>query len=310
MATAATQAGTAGAGRGVLARRRARTAWWFLLPWGIGFLSFTLYPMLDSLWLSFTNYDILSPPRFVGAANYAAMLSRHSLFWQALKVTAYYVVGSVPVGTAIALALAILLNQRVFGEGLFRTLFYIPSVVSGVAASILWEWIFQPQFGLLNSGLYSLLHIANGPQWLQSSHTAMISLIVMSFWTVGGPMLIYLAGLQGIQYELYEAAKVDGARTWVLFRHITVPMLTPQILFNLVLGVIASFQVFTSAYIMTDGGPGYSTTTMVLYLYRAAFREFRMGYASAVAWAVFILIVLVSAMVFRSLAKRVFYGGE
>ena len=310
MATSTARAAVAGAKEGVLARRRARAAWWFLLPWGIGFLSFTLYPMADSLWLSFTNYNILNTPRFVGTANFAAMLAPHSLFWQSLKVTAYYVIGSVPIGTTIALVLAILLNQRVWGEGLFRTLFYIPSVVSGVAASILWEWIYQPQFGLLNSGLYRVFHISNGPQWLQSTHTAMISLIIMSFWTVGGPMLIYLAGLQGIQYELYEAAKVDGARTWVLFRHITVPMLTPQILFNLVLGVIASFQVFTSAYIMTDGGPGYATTTLVLYLYRTAFREFRMGYASAVAWAIFAMIVLLTAMVFRSMAKRVFYGGE
>ena len=294
-----------------LERRQARIALWFLLPWGIGFFAFTLWPMLDSLILSFSNYSILGSAKFVGLSNYQYMLfGQGTLFWQALKVTAYYVLGSVPLGTAIALLLAVLLNQKVWGEGLFRTLFYIPSVVTGVPLAILWSWVFQPQFGLLNSLLTRVFHIANPPQWIYSPHTAIISLVLISFWNLGGAMLIYLAGLQGIQPDIYEAAKVDGGGTWPLFRHITVPLLTPQILFNLVLGVIGSFQVFTTAYVITDGGPGYSTTVLVLYLYKAAFENFQMGYASALAWAIFIIIALLTALIFRSFTNRVFYGGE
>ncbi len=288
---------------------QAKMATLFLLPWGIGFLAFTLWPMLDSLYLSLTRYDILHAPQFIGLANYEHMLFGNSLFWQSLKVTVIYVLGSVPIGTVIALLLAVLLNQKVAGEGLFRTLFYVPSVITGVATAILWAWIFQPQFGLLNSMLYSLFHI-QGPEWIYGVHTAMISLIIMSFWSIGGAMLIYLAGLQGIQPELYEAAKVDGARTLALFRHITIPMLTPQILFNVVLGVIGSFQVFIPTYVITDGGPGHATTTLVLYLYEVAFSDFRMGYASAVAWAIFLIIVAVTALIFRSFTQRVFYGGD
>jgi multiple sugar transport system permease protein len=296
---------------GSLARRQGRIAFWFLLPWAIGFCAFTLWPMLDSLILSFTSYNILGHPKFVGLLNYKYMLfGQGTLFWQSLKVTIYYVLGSVPLGTAIALFLAVLLNQKVWGEGLFRTLFYIPSVVTGVPLAVLWTWVYQPQFGLLNTFLSKVFHITNPPQWIYSPHTAMISLIIISFWNVGGAMLIYLAGLQGIQPELYEAARVDGAGTWALFRSITVPQLTPQILFNLVLGVIGSFQVFTTAYVITDGGPGYSTTVLVLYLYKAAFEDFQMGYASALAWAIFIIVAAITALIFRSFTNRVFYGGE
>jgi len=196
------------------------------------------------------------------------------------------------------------------GEGLFRTLFYIPSVVSGVAVAVLWYWVFQPQFGLLNSLLYSLFHLKNLPLWIQGPRTAMPSLIIMSFWSLGTPMLVYLAGLQGIQYELYEAAKVDGARSWAMFRFITLPLLTPQLLFNVVLGLIAAFQLFVNPYIITQGGPGYATTTMVLYLYQSAFENFHMGYASALAWAILVVTVIFTALVFRSFTNRVFYGGE
>ncbi|MCL4543240.1 MAG: sugar ABC transporter permease [Chloroflexi bacterium] len=288
---------------------QSRMAILFLLPWTIGFLVFTLWPMIDSLALSFTKYDILHPPRFIGFANYGHMFVGGSLFWQSLRATVIYVAGAVPLGTVIALLLAVLLNQRVWGEGLFRTLFYVPSVITGVATAILWEWIFQPQFGMLNSMLYSLFHI-QGPQWIYGIHTAMLSLIIISFWSIGGAMLIYLAGLQGIQHDLYEAAKVDGATALALFRRITLPMLTPQILFNVVLGLIGSFQVFIPTYIITNGGPGHATTTLVLYLYEAAFEEFRMGYASALAWVIFLIIVAFTALIFRGFAQRVFYGSE
>ncbi len=292
-------------------RRQARVAFWFLLPWAIGFLAFVIWPILDSLYLSFTNYNILSRPHWIGFGNYTYMLfGSGSLFWNSVLVTLYYVMVSVPLGTVIALALAVLLNQKVVGEGLFRTLFYIPSVISGVAVAVLWFWVFQPQFGLLNSLLYSVFHVANGPQWLQGTGTAMPSLILMSLWSLGTPMLVYLAGLQGIQYEMYEAAKVDGARSWRMFRHITLPMLTPQILFNVILGLIAAFQLFINPYIMTQGGPGYATTTMVLYLYKSAFQDFQMGYASALAWAILVFTLAFTAFVFRSFTNRVFYGGE
>ena len=297
--------------RSLRERRQSRMAAWFLLPWAIGFCAFTVGPMIDSLYLSFTNKSILGTAHFVGLSNYQYMLTgQGTLFWQSLKVTAYYVLGSVPVGTAIALGLALLLNQKVWGEGLWRTLFYIPSVVTGVPLAVLWAWVFQPQFGLLNSLLTNVFHITNPPQWIYSTHTAMISLIMVSFWNLGGAMLIYLAGLQSIQPELYEAARVDGGSSWPLFRHITLPMLTPQILFNLVLGVIGSFQVFTTAYVITNGGPGYSTTVLVLYLYQQAFEDLHLGYASAVGWAIFIIIGVITALIFRSFTKRVFYGGE
>ncbi len=281
----------------------------FILPWLIGFLLFTAGPMLASLYLSFCKYD-LHTLTWVGARNYEVLLRQDPLFWKSLTNTALYVLFSVPLGLTGSLAIALLLNQKVKGLAFFRTAFYLPSLVPAVASALVWQWIFHPDAGLLNYGL-SMLGV-KGPQWLQDPKTALPSLILMSLWGIGGSrMVIFLAGLQGISDELYEAASLDGAKGWAAFRHITLPMLSPTQFFNLVLGIIGSFQVFTSAYVMTNGGPNNATLMYVLYLYNNAFRYFKLGKASAMAWILFVILLIFTLVQFRSASKWVYYeGGE
>ena len=281
----------------------------FILPWLIGFLLFTAGPMLASLYLSFCKYD-LHTLTWVGARNYEVLLRQDPLFWKSLTNTALYVLFSVPLGLTGSLAIALLLNQKVKGLAFFRTAFYLPSLVPAVASALVWQWIFHPDAGLLNYGL-SMLGV-KGPQWLQDPKTALPSLILMSLWGIGGSrMVIFLAGLQGISDELYEAASLDGAKGWAAFRHITLPMLSPTLFFNLVLGIIGSFQVFTSAYVMTNGGPNNATLMYVLYLYNNAFRYFKLGKASAMAWILFVILLIFTLVQFRSASKWVYYeGGE
>lgn len=283
----------------------------FISPWLLGFLIFTAGPMLASLFLSFCKYD-LHTLEWVGTKNYEVLLTRDSggLFWKSLSNTAIYVLFAVPLGLTGSLLLALLLNQKVKGIALFRTVFYLPSLVPAVASALVWLWVFHPDAGLLNYGL-SLIGI-KGPAWLMDEHTALGSLIVMSLWGIGGGrMIIFLAGLQGIPDDLYEAASLDGASTWNKFRHVTLPMLSPTIFFNTVLGVIGSFQVFTSAYVMTGGGPNNATLMYVLYLYNNAFRYFKLGKASAMAWILFLILLVFTVIQFRQAAKWVYYeGGE
>lgn len=289
---------------------RHRGAWGyvFIAPWLVGFLVFTAGPMLGSLYLSFCKYD-LHTLEWVGTKNYQVLMTRDPLYWQSLVNTAIYVLFSVPLGLTGSLLLALLLNQAVRGIAVFRTLFYLPSLVPAVASALLWAWIFHPDAGLLNYGL-SLIGI-EGPKWLQDPQTALASLILMSLWGIGGSrMIIFLAGLQGISDELYEAAALDGARGWTSFRHITLPMLSPTIFFNLVLGIIGSFQVFTSAYVLTNGGPNNATLMYVLYLYNNAFRFFKMGKASAMAWILFVILLVFTTIQFRNASKWVYYEGE
>ena len=281
----------------------------FISPWLLGFLLFTLGPMLISLYLSFCKYD-LHTLTWVGAKNYEVLLTRDPLFWKSLGNTALYVLFAVPLGLTGSLLIAILLNQKVKGMAWFRTLFYLPSLVPAVASALVWVWVFHPDAGLLNQGL-SRLGI-QGPSWLQDPKTALPALILMSLWGVGGGrMIIFLAGLQGISDELYEAASLDGARGWASFRHVTLPMLSPTIFFNLVLGIIGSFQVFTSAYVMTGGGPNNATLLYVLYLYNNAFRFFKMGKASAMAWVLFLILLIFTVIQFKNASRWVYYeGGE
>jgi multiple sugar transport system permease protein len=281
----------------------------FISPWLLGFLLFTAGPMLASLYLSFCKYD-LHTLTWVGTKNYEVLLSRDPLFWKSLGNTAIYVLFSVPIGLTGSLLIALLLNQKVKGMATFRTLFYLPSLVPAVASALVWAWVFHPDAGLLNYGL-SFLGI-EGPAWLLDPQTALASLIIMSLWGIGGGrMIIFLAGLQGISDELYEAASLDGARGWASFRHITLPMLSPTIFFNLVLGIIGSFQVFTSAYVMTGGGPNNATLMYVLYLYNNAFRFFKLGKASAMAWILFVILLVFTVIQFRNASKWVYYeGGE
>lgn len=290
-------------------RRQVLEGYLFAAPWLIGFLTFTLFAMIFSAWMSFQKWNIVSPPQFVGLANYQKALFRDPFFWKCLLNTAYYSFVSVPLRILFALFLATLLNQQVRGLALFRTIFYLPSVVTGVATAMLWMLLLNPDVGGINFVLRRI-GVANPPGWLTSEQWAMPGLILMSLWNVGGMMLIFLAGLQSVPDELLDAAKVDGASAWHRFRHITIPLLTPAILFNLVISIISGFQVFTQTFIMTGGGPANSTLTIVLYLYRKAFEEFKMGYASALAWLLFFIILAMTALILKSSPFWVHYEGE
>lgn len=281
------------------------TGYLFIGPWLVGFLAFTLGPFLASFLFSFTKWPILQPPEWVGLHNYSRLFQSDPDFRIGLANTAFYVVFSVPGQLAIAFFVAMLLNQNVRGIPLFRTCFYLPSITAGVATAILWIWIFNPYYGLLNICLKAL-GIA-GPNWLGSRQWAKPALILMSFWHIGGQMVIYLAGLQGVPEALYDAAEVDGAGWWGKTRHVTVPLMTPTILFNLVMGLIGSFHVFTSALIMTSGGPAKATLFYMLHLYRNAFVYFRMGYASALAWMLFIIVFVLTLVQLRLSDLWVYY---
>ncbi len=288
-------------------RREAITFYLTISPWLIGFAVFTLVPMAISLYLGFTRWDLFSSPRLAGLENYARM-ANDKLFWQALKVTTIYTLTYVPAEMIGGLALALLVNQKVRGVGGFRTIFYLPSVLAGVAYVVLWMWIFNPQGGLLNT-LLGYVGI-EGPRWLNDPNWALPSLLLMTFWGWGRAMVIYLAGLQGVPQELYEAAAIDGAGDWAKFRHVTIPMITPTILFTLILSVISTFQTFTSAFVATNGGPLDATLFYVLYIYRQAFQFFRMGYAAALAWVLFVIVLVLTLILFRSGQFWVYYEGK
>jgi multiple sugar transport system permease protein len=292
---------------GKLARRETRTFYLLISPWLVGFLLFVLGPMLASLFISFTKWDLLSPARFVGLQNYEKMFTRDPLFWQSIKVTAIYTSIYVPMELAGGLILALLMNQKLRFVGVFRTIYYLPSILPGVAFVVLWMWILHPDVGLINT-LLSYIGI-DGPRWLADPGWALPALLMMSLWGLGRSMVIYLASLQGIPRHLYEAAAIDGANAWHSFWRITLPMLTPTIFFNLVLSVISTFQTFTSAFVATDGGPLDSTLFYVLYLFRQAFQYFNMGYASALAWILFLLILILTLLIIRSSGHWVYYEG-
>jgi len=285
--------------------QRTLEGYLFILPWIIGFVVFTAGALISSFSISLTDWNMIGAPVFVGLANYRTMLT-DIYFWQSLKVTVLYLF-NVPINLALGLFLAMLLNQKIRGMSVFRTLFYLPSITSGVAVSLLWMWIFNPRFGIVNIMLAKIG--IDGPAWLGSEQWALPALIVMSVWGVGGGMLIYLGALQGIPTTFYEAATLDGAGAWHKFRNITLPMITPVLLLNLVIGVIASFQVFTQAYVMTKGGPNYATLFYVLYLYEQAFQWFKMGYAAALAWVLFLVILLFTFVIQRSSSRWVYYEG-
>ena len=280
----------------------------FCSPWIIGFLAFSFVPIVASLYYSFTVYSILQPPRWAGLDNYTSLLTDDSLFWISLWNTVYYVVLANLVGGTVALVLAMLLNMKVRGLAFYRTVFYVPVIVPVVASSIIWLWLFNPQYGVLN---YAFTVLGLGPiPWLTDPVWAKNSLVLMSLWSVGNAVVIFLAGLQDIPPELIEAASLDGANAFQRIRFVTIPMITPVILFNVTIGLISGFQVFTQAYIMTNGGPADSTLFYALYLYRNAFRFFKMGYASGQAWILFVLILVSSLLLFKSSTRWVHYAGE
>ncbi|HON73329.1 MAG TPA: sugar ABC transporter permease [bacterium] len=288
-----------------MAKKEERYFYLCISPWIAGFLIFTAGPILASLFFSFCNYDVVTPPDWIGVQNYKRLLS-DPLFWQSLKVTSYFSLVSVPLGIALSLIIAILLNQNIKGLTWFRTIYYMPSVISGVAVALLWMWIFNPEFGILNFLLWKLFHI-HGPAWLMSEEWVIPALIIMSLWGIGGDIVIYLAGLQGIPTELYEAAEIDGANSFNKFLNITIPMMSPVLLFTLIMGIINSFQVFTQAYVMTRGGPHYASLFYVLYIYQNAFQFFSMGYASALSWILFLIILALTFLIFKSSPLWVYY---
>lgn len=281
----------------------------FTLPWIIGLGTFTLYPVVASLYYSFCDYSVLQPAIWTGVDNYHRLVNDET-FWLSLENTLIYAAFSLPLGMVVALSLALLLNCNVRGTAIFRTIFYLPSIVPIIASSMLWLWIFNPTYGLLNWALAPLCHLfgIEPPGWLSDPAWAKPALILMSAWGVGNSMIIYLAGLQDVPEALYESAEIDGANKWQQFWHVTLPMLMPVVYFNLVMGIIGSLQTFTQLYIMTggtDGQPAQSTLFYTVYLFSNAFIDLRMGYASAMAWVLFCIIALLTFFATRMLRERV-----
>jgi multiple sugar transport system permease protein len=291
-------------------RRDLRNGLLFAGPYIAGFLLFTLYPVVASLYYSFCQYNVVRPPAWIGLENYRTLFFDDPRFWKALYNTLYFTAFSVPLGLAFSIALALLLNQKIRGMSIYRTIFFLPTIVPIVASSVLWLWVLNPESGLIN-GMLRQIGI-EGPGWIASEHWAKPSLILMSLWSVGGAMVIFLAGLAEVPQTLYEAADIDGATRWMKFRHVTLPMLTPTILFNLVMGLINSLQYFTQVYVMTGGKgtPVDSTMFYPLYLYRNSFYYLRMGYASAMAWLLFLVILAATLALLVSSKRWVHYHGE
>lgn len=291
--------------------KRSTAAFWvFVSPWVFGFLVFTVGPIIFSLVLSFFDWDLLSDPVFTGFDNYVKA-ANDPLVGKALQVTLTFTVASVPLQVLLALAVAMLMNLRVRGIHIFRTVWYLPSLVVGVAQVVLFLWVFNPSYGLIN-GVLAVFGI-QGPAWFHDPNWALPAVVMMSLWTVGGSMVIYLAGLQDVPTELYEAAQLDGAGSLRRFWHITLPMISPVIFFSVVTGMIGAMQTFTQGYVISqnnEGAAGYSLLFFVLYLYQNGFQFFQMGYASALAWILLILILALTALTFRGSAFWVYYEGQ
>jgi multiple sugar transport system permease protein len=296
------------------ARREALTFYVCVAPWIIGFLAFTVGPMLYSLYISFTKWSMLTSPEWVGLKNYVRMFANDPDFYQALKVTVLYSITSVPLRLVIALFLAILLNEATRGVSFFRTAFYLPAVVASVAAAVLWRWILNPRFGPVN-GFLSLLGL-EGPKWFNDPQWALWGLVIMSAWSVGGEMLIFLAGLKGIPQSLYEAAEIDGAGRVARFLNVTLPMLSSTLFFNFVMSVIGSFQTFDQAFVISTaragdiGSPLKSTLFYLLHLYQQGFEFLNMGYATALAWVLFTIILIVTIIINKTSRFWVYYEAE
>lgn len=290
-----------------LARQEAIEGYLFILPWILGFLMFRFGPMLYSLFLSFTDYAARGAPNWVGLENYVYMFTKDPRFLDSLRSTFAFVVGYLPLNISLGLAIALLMNQKVRGIFVFRSIYYLPAVTSGVAVAILWQFVFHKQWGILNAilAVFGVQSIG----WLVDPKWVMVAFVIMSIWGVGGSMIIYLAGLQSIPTELYESAAIDGANRARQFWHITLPMLTPTIFFVLITGLIGAFQIFESAYIMTGGGPSYATYFFGLNIYFTAFQSLRFAYASTLAWMLFVIIATLTIFVFSTSRRWVFYAG-
>lgn len=291
-------------------RREERLGFLFISPWIIGFLVFAAFPILASLALSFMKWDIYRAPSWVGLDNFQRLF-QDELFYKSMKVTLTYSAYSIPLSIVLGLGLSLLLNLKIKGIDFYRTLFYVPSVMTGVAISMVWMWILNDAYGLLNYML-SLVGI-NGPNWLKDPDWILWSYIIMSLWGIGGSAILYLGGLQNIPEHLYEAGKIDGANVFQRFFKITLPLLTPTLFFQLLMGIIGSFQVFTTAYIINGrggGGPENEGLFYMLYLYQKAFKTFDMGYASAMAWVGGLISLVLALIVYRTQNKWVYYEAD
>lgn len=291
-------------------QRRREALWFYVMvsPWLFGFVVFLAGPLLASAYLSLTDYDLLTPPRWVGLANYVRMFTQDPLFWKVLRNTAYYTFVAVPLSTVVSVALAALLNKPVPGMRVYRTIVYLPALVPLVASAMLFGWVLAPDSGLVNRAL-GLVGV-HGPAWLLEEAWVIPALVLMSLWGVGTGVVLLLATMQGIPAELLEAATIDGAGPRQRFFRIVLPMLSPVILFNIVMGLIGAFQVFSQVYILTGGGPNNASETLVPYIFEEGFKNYRMGYASALSWLLFAVIMVCTAVVFRSSSRWVFYESE
>jgi multiple sugar transport system permease protein len=283
----------------------------FASPWLFGLIVLGFFPILMSFYFSFTNYNMVSAPKIIWFENYRILLTNDNLFWKSLGNTLYHVVIAVPLGIFVGLFLAFLLNSKIKGISIYRTLFYLPNVVSVVAMTLLWMWLFQPNFGLINQLLKPLYELFKMEPlgWYLDQDLSKLTLILMGLWTAGGSMVIYLAQMQDIPITLYESADIDGASWFKKMIHITLPLMTPSIFFNFIMGLIGSFQVFTIAYIMTGGGPSRSTYYYAYYLFDKMMNDNAMGMASAMAWILLVIVLIVTVFALR-LNKYVFYLGE
>jgi multiple sugar transport system permease protein len=288
-----------------LRQREERDFYLCILLWLIGFVLFTGGPVLYSFVMSLTNWTGLTTREWVGLQNYIQLFTVDPLFWTVLKNTFVYGFASVALGTALALGAALLVNQKVPGISIFRAIYYLPSVTNGIAVAIMWAWMFNPRSGLVNY-LLSLIGI-QGPGWFSSPQWAMLGLILVSLWGIGPNMIVLLAGLQGIPSQLYEAARIDGADSWQEFWHITLPMLSPVLFYVMVVSMIGSFQIFENVLIMTNGGPGTATRVFVFDLYQNAFVNLRMGYASAQAWILCVIIMGLTWLMFKFSKRQIYY---
>jgi multiple sugar transport system permease protein len=296
-------------GRGLSRRQRKDlfAGLLFVAPAVLGFVLLKVVPILASFGIALTDWDIAGSPHWAGLENFRKMLVGDPLFWKSLWVTGFYTALSVPVSMAFAFGLASLLNKRIPGLGIFRTIFYLPSLIPVIATSILWLWMYNPDFGLFNAAL-GLVGIGK-QKWIYSEWEVIPALVFMSMWSVGPMMIIFLAGLQDVPHQLYEAVDIDGGNAWHKLRYVTLPMMTPTILFNLLISMVASLQTFIQPFVMTEGGPNNGSLFFVYFIYRTAFQQSRMGYASALAWALFVVVGLLSLLVFRSSSRWVFYHG-
>lgn len=288
-------------------KRDSRIGWLFASPWILGFGIFLAYPLIASFFYSFTNYSILRPPKWIGLANYSELI-QDDVFLLSMKNTVWYMVGAVPLTTVVAIGLAMLLNTKVKGMAIYRTMFFMPSLVPMVALGTLFLWIFNGDYGLLNNGLKSI-HVPP-PNWLSDPTWSKWTLILISMWGCGQAMIIYLAGLQDVPVSLYEAAELDGARAWAKTKNVTIPMLSPVIVFNVIMSIIGSLQVFAIPFVMFPGGaPARSTYFFTSYLYDNAFSFQRMGYASAMGWVMFLITLALTLVSLRISEKHVHYEG-